>query len=320
MNSGTKKTFKKKFRRGLYRLLTTLNNYDFAKLRPLLLLIIFVFMALALSKLPTTEASGIADTTSALGSTLSTRLRSFQSLETCSEAPVDVVALFLPQNAVSTEDYLAELSDGTMYSFYLTGTELSYLAEGFAATKNQDTLLYLDGLNITYHKNRLPFGKVTSLTLPDGTTPQNNDLYHVISTESIFSLFHYISYRSLGIMEIYPKDETGELLSDYREIMHTADGTVLTVSAALETSVAARTAAAAPSVITMQSGFNLIDLVRSPNKLTLCIMALLLSLCLLIGYMLPRMRRIRIWFRIYCIRRKKRSTHTLYIKKRFRGI
>lgn len=282
-----------------------LNDFDFGRLRPACYLLLIAGILLAWAKLPTKESTNTADAQIAAGATLSAGIRT-----TVSQAinhPVDVVALFLPQEADSKE---------TLYSFYLTGKELSYLAEGAITTVTKENRLYLDGLNFTYHKNRLPFNRVTALTTASGTEIAANTLYHVVSTEDIFALFHYISYRSIGIMNIYPKDATGALLSDYQKVILSEAGAPLTV---YNTALAEHTATAVPSLVTTQRGFNLFNLIKEPNRITLCVIALFIALLALIWYIVPRMNRIRVWFRIYRIRSRKRSTHTLLygLRKRF---
>lgn len=306
MNTGINfKRLKRRFKKKLYHFLVALNDFDFGRLRPACYLLLIAGILLAWAKLPTKESTNTADAQIAAGATLSAGIRT-----TVSQAinhPVDVVALFLPQEADSKE---------TLYSFYLTGKELSYLAEGAITTVTKENSLYLDGLNFTYHKNRLPFNRVTALTTASGTEIAANTLYHVVSTEDIFALFHYISYRSIGIMNIYPKDATGALLSDYQKVILSEAGAPLTV---YNTALAEHTATAVPSLVTTQRGFNLFNLIKEPNRITLCVIALFIALLALIWYIVPRMNRIRVWFRIYRIRSRKRSTHTLLygLRKRF---
>lgn len=314
MNPGTTQPYKLKFKKKLYHFLLDLNDRKFRKYRPLVFLIVLAGIFLVLSKLPTTETIQPDSAETFYGADIAAAIRSTTPQHGTPAA--DIVALFLPNDISSTES--SALSEEALYSFYLTGEELSYLAEG-AVLSSKDTTLYLDGLNYTYHKNRLPFDRITALSTSSGVELLDNALYHVISTEEIFSLLHYISYRSIGIMTIYPKDMTGTPLSDYQKILLTESSEPLTIRASLAlTSSASNTTTAVPSVITVQSGFNIIALLKAPNQITLCILVLLLTLCILLGYILPRLRRIGVWFRIYRIRRKKRSSHTLYhMKKRY---
>ena len=311
MNTGiTYKKLKRRFKKKLYNFLVVLNNVDFGKFRPICYLFLIIGILLALTKLPTPETTGTDSLQATLGSELAAAIRSGTSAQ--NSTPADVIALFLP-NATTTENITASLSGETLYSFYLTGAELSYLAEGAITSNSKDNFIYLDGLNYTYHKNRLPFNRVTELCTASGTEIIVNQLYQVISTEDIFSLFHYISYRSIGIMSIFPKDANGAVLSDYQKVVVTETGAPFTVHHALTYSENTRALiTSTPSLVTIQHGFNLIDLVKEPNKITICFCALLIALLALLWYMVPRMNRIRLWFRIYRIHSKKRSTHTYF--------
>lgn len=318
MNTGTGfKKIKRRFKKKLYHFLVKLNDFNFGRLRPVCYVLLILSILLAWSKLPTKESVGIASRLTVSASELSADIRSVVSMQT--NSPVDVVALFLPQDA--SEDTLASaLSKETLYSFYLTGKELSHLAEGAITTASKENSLHLEGLNFTYHKNRLPFNRVTALSTLNGTEINNTKLYHVVSTEDIFALFHYISYRSIGIMNICPKNAAGTLLSDYKEVVLTETGTPFTIQTALVSCEVSPVAEeTAHSVVTMQSGFNLIELVKKPNTITICAAVLFFTFFALLWYIIPRMKRIRLWFRIYLIRRRKRSTHTLRygLRKRF---
>ncbi|MBP3569092.1 MAG: 5'-nucleotidase C-terminal domain-containing protein [Lachnospiraceae bacterium] len=313
MSTGTTyKRFKRRFKKKLYHFLVALNEVDFSKFRPVCYLVLIVAMLAALAKLPTSETTNTDSQKTVYGTSLSNTIRTAVSAQDNS-TPINIVALFLPAELSEDNTSTTTFDGETLYSFYLTGKELSYLAEGAITTMTKSNTLYLDGLNFTYHKNRLPFNRVTELSTGDGEEITANQLYHIVSTEDIFSLFHYISYRSLGIMDIYPKDVTGAVLSDYQKVLLTETGEPLTIGTAVTfTSRLREHGSNTPSVVTMQSGFNLIDLIKEPNKITICVAALFLAFFALLWYIVPRMNRIRIWFRIYRIRSRKRSTHTLY--------
>jgi len=317
MSTGTTfKRFKRRFKKKLYHFLLALNEMDFGRLRPLCYLLLIAAMLLALAKLPTTETTNSSSALHTQSAGLANAIRTATS--TPEHLPADIVALFLPEETTDT-DLSAFLQNETLYSFYLTGQELVYLAEGSAAYTSEDKQLYLDGLSYTFHKNRLPFNRVTKLSTASGSEIVPGALYHVISTEDIFSLFHYISYRSIGMMRVYPKDITGTLLSDYHEVLLTRTGAPLTIDSVLAQATVLPTPTGSEiSTVTIQSGFNLIDLIREPNKITICVCALFIALIALLWYIVPRINRIRLWFRIYRIRSKKRSSHTLYgARKRF---
>lgn len=302
------KRLKRRWKRKLYRILLAMNNMDFRRLRPVFCLMLIAGVLLIWVKLPTTEYTNADEAGAVSAAELAYGIRTAPSVQDASE--VDVVALFLSGSVTGSGE--------TLYSFYLTGKELSYLAEGAITTTSKEKSLYLDGLNYTYHKNRIPLNRITSLSANNGDKIAEDSLYHVVSTEDIFSLFHYISYRSVGIMKIHPKDATGALLSDYQQVILTKDGTPLTMEPAALYTKKASSAGNARSVVTIQKGFNLIDLIKEPNRITVCIIALFIALIALIWYIVPRMHRIHVWFRIYRIRSKKRSSHTLYgIRRRY---
>lgn len=310
----TYKRFKRRLRKKLYHFLVKVSNIDFDRLRPVFYVTLIAAMLLALTKLPTYETDNLDLLPAMQGAELAAAIRSLSSDNSACSA--DVIALFSSESPADE----ASADDEPLYSFYLTGRELSYLAEGAVTTATRKSSVYLDGLNYTYHKNRLPFNRVTNLALSSGAELADNRLYHIISTEDIFSFFHYISYRSLGIMHINPKDAAGNLLSDYQKVILTGTGTPLTIHAVKETvhTASSATTSAPVSVVIRQHGFNLIDLIKEPNKITLCICALFLALAALLWYMVPRLHRVRIWFRIYRIRSRKRSSRTLYsLKKRY---
>jgi len=314
MNTGINfKRLKRKFKKKLYHFLVALNDFDFGKLRPACYLILIAGILFAWAKLPTKEVTNAASKAVHSGAETSGCIRKTIAEQTGN--PVDVVALFLPKDT-ATQNSSDASSKETLYSFYLTGKELSYLAEGAVTTISKENSLYLDGLNFTYHQNRLPFNRVTALSTASGNEIAENTLYHVVSTEDIFALFHYVSYRSIGIMDIYPKDASGALLSDYQKTILSEAGTPLTVQSALSAPVDANVSI---SVVTMQSGFNLIQLIKEPNRITICVAALFITLLALVWYIVPRMNRIRVWFRIYRIRSKKRSSRALLYgsRKRF---
>ena len=131
MSTGTTfKRLKRRFKKKLYHFLVALNDFDFAKLRPLCYLVLIGGILLAWAKLPTIESYNTTDEKTAVASTLATSLRTAVTEQ--SGQPVDVVALFLPQENINE----------TLYSFDLTGAELSYLAEGAITTVSKENSLY----------------------------------------------------------------------------------------------------------------------------------------------------------------------------------
>ena len=314
------KRLKRRFRKNLYHFLVTLSEFDFKKLRPVCIGLGFTALILVACLLPTTVRNNAASTESAHGSTLATSIRvAANDLSTLQHA-ADVVAVFLPEeNTVSaTGSYSEAFTDKTLYSFFVTGKELYTLAEGIAALKSDTQTLYLDGLNFTYHENRLPFDRVTELSLNTGSSIVADDtLYHVISTEEIFSLFHYIAYRSLGLTQVHPKSAEGTLLADYKEIIRQADAQPLTIASVLNYASVLPADIKIPeaSVITTLGGYNLIELWKSPNKITILMVTLFFTMVVLVWYSIQKLQRVKLWVRIYHIRSKKRGRTVFYSRR-----
>lgn len=316
------KKIKRRVRKCIYNFLLALNAFHFSKLWPVFAGIAFVALFVTACKMPTTEKTNVNSSEVFHGSMVAGDIRTTVAEYSTLEHAADVVAVFLPVGFENlTENELLSYMEGkTLYSFYLSGKELSYLAENTVAIRSETQVLYLDGLSFTYHENRLPFDRVTELTLADGTEPvsDNSTLYHIIATEEIFSLFHYGSYRSLGLMDISPKNRYGIQLSDYQEAVIAKDSTSLTVAsalayAAMHPEFTAVTASA--SVITTLGGFNLIALWSSPNKVTVLMCTLFFAAVILVWFALPRLHRVKLWLKIYVIRSKKRSRPVLYSRR-----
>lgn len=211
--------------------------------------------------------------------------------DSCTGYSADVFALYLPETAVSQE----------LHDIYLTGAELQFFAEGAVSFSAKELPAFLfGGLTYTYYPLRLPLNRITSLCLSDGRAVEPDRLYHVIGSAEMFSLFETISYRSQGLVHIQPK---------------AADGTPLPSSEPLPPlSLHSKKTEAATSSLTASvhriTGFNLIALLRQPNRITLYIAALFVSFCVLLSYSIPRIRRVKVWLRIHAIRLRKRASRT----------
>lgn len=316
------KKIKRRFRKHIYNFLLSLNEFDFSRLWPVFAGIGFVALFVTACMMPTTSREDSASAKAAFGASIAGDIRATAAEYSTLKSTGDVVAVFLPLGfeRLTENELLSYMEGRSLYSFYLTGTELSYLTETVVSVKNETQILYLDGLDFTYHENRLPFDRITELALSDGTAIvyDKSTLYHIIATEEIFSLFHYGAYRSLGMMEINPKNLYGMQLSDYQESVVSRDNTPLTVAsaiayAAMHPEITAYEASA--STVTTLGGFNLIALWSSPNKITILMCVLFFSAVVLIWFALPRLHRVILWLKIYAIRSKKRGRHVLYSRK-----
>ena len=317
------KKIKRRMRKRIYNFLLALNAFDFSKLWPVFAGIAFAVLFITACTLPTTTRDNAQTAVPAHGAALAGDIRTTVSRHSTLEHNADVIAVFLPDGfeTLTENELLAAMEGKTLYSFYLTGKELSYLAESTVSLRDNTQTFYLDGLDFTYHENRLPFDRVTKLALTDGMTITAKDtgLYHIIATDEIFSLFHYGSYRSLGLLDISPKNSAGVQLSDYQEAIVSKNNTPLTVAsaiayAAMHPEFAEETPSA--SVVTTLGGYNLIALWNAPNKVTLLMCALFFFAVVLVWFAVPRLHRVVLWLKIYAIRSKKRGRHVLYPRRR----
>lgn len=317
-NSNTKKQIKRYIRRKLYRFFSALNEIHFSFSRPVILGTAILLLLVICCFLPTTH-SVAPETEGKLAASLSASIRtSIAQSSPADSNSIDVVALFLPKDFSEAEssDYFQQAS---LYSIYLTGTELSYLAESTVSFQNEldTTVLTLDGLQYSYHPLRLPLNRITKLSFSNQSEIDANRLYRVVGTKELFSLFRYLSYRSQGLMKIAPKDSTGALLSDYEIALTTADLQPITLAAisSFTAKMTETTAASTAEIsVTRLGGFNLITLLKHPNQTTLYFVLLSLLFVLLLWFCVPRIKRVRLWIRIHAIRRRKRATHTASLR------
>ncbi|MBE5951769.1 MAG: hypothetical protein E7260_09300 [Lachnospiraceae bacterium] len=320
------KKFKRRIRKRIYHFLLALNEFRFRKLWPVFAGIGFVALLITACLLPTTSKTNTGSPLYEHGAAVAGDIRTTVTGYSTLECAADVVAVFLPTGyeTLSETAFLSAMEGKHLYSFYLTGRELYHLAEHAVALKSDTHSLFLDGLTFTFHENRLPFDRVKELSLANGTSVSSDDsaLYHIVTTEEIFTLFHYGSYRSLGLLDIVPKDRYGIQLSDYQKAVVSKDNAALTVASAI--AYAAMHPSGIPtgrpaSVITTLGGYNLIALWSTPNHVTVLICLMFFTAVVLVWFALPRLHRVVLWIKIYAIRSKKRGRHVLYSKRRFSG-
>lgn len=218
-----------------------------------------------------------------------------------------------------TEDSGELLSDSEMnaplYGFYLTGKEISYLPEYFTSLSKivPGYIPYVGGLSFSYNPMRVPYNRVTdtSLISRDGThSPLVNDvLYYVVSTESAFTLFHYLSGQTFRLMSIVPKDVTGAPLTDStKALLHGSGGSYTLAGLAAEGNLSAALSAIAPTgEIYRCRSLNTSQLFTSLNPAGYFIFGCTLLLIVLAFIIEPYLRRICVLLRLFRIRRKKQG-------------
>lgn len=310
----TKRRFSRRLRKKLIHLLTALNKFNFQKLLPSGIVLCAALALLLLCLLPTSRTDNLGSPEARLGEYLAGCIRSAATTNEPDTTEPDIIALFLSENEVAafSAGNTAAATEAAMqkpfYSIYITGKELYALAESAVSFPSalSGTTVFLSGLNYSYHPLRLPMNRITALSFADGRTAEKESdiLYHVIATEELFSLLDSVAHRSLGIMKISPKDQNGTLLSDCKTALFS-----------LPTELPYQETASAVSVVTKLGGFNLLTLLEQPNWITLYVLLLFIGFAALLGYCIPRIRRVRLWIRIHAIHRRKRG-YTAHRRKK----
>ena len=107
-----------------------------------------------------------------------------------------------------------------LVSVYVTGRELKAIVEADASLSDilDISQMYISGLSYEYNPNRLIFNRVTSvsLQLSDGSLAEIEDeeLYRVIAGKYTVEMLSRLEQFSLGFIDIVPKDENGEAITD----------------------------------------------------------------------------------------------------------
>ena len=275
---------------------------------------LFCLMLLIGCFLPKGEKKPFTAATAALGDELTLALQDTASATRRTDLAADVTLFLLPESENDTD--LAELYASSLYGFYLTGEEIAYLPEYYTSLAEAfpGTEPYIGGLSFTYNPNRLPYNRTTDVTLlsRDGihTRLDKDALYYVIGNESVFGMFRYLSEQTYHLMRIQPKDATGLLLADHSDSLLRGQYGSYTFGdlgsrrvSPTSVTVSTRTA----GEIYLCRSLNTIELLAQPNIASFFILGSILLLFSLTLYVRPNLRRIRIWFRIFLIRRKKRG-------------
>jgi len=266
--------------------------------------------------LPNGKKEQVTTSTASLGDSLTLALQDMANTTKRSDLAADITLFLLPKSEKSAD--LTELSHAPLYGFYLTGEEIAYLPEYYTSLAEAfpDKEPYLGGLSFTYNPNRIPYNRTTDISLlsRDGirTRLEADALYYVIGTESAFGMFRYLYEQTYHLMQIKPKDATGHLLTDYSGQLlrgHHGSYTVydLYTAPASYASGTTDTATRHASEVFLHRSLNTIELFLQPNIASFFIFGCMLLLFALTIYVRPHLRRIRIWFRLFLIRRKKRG-------------
>lgn len=266
--------------------------------------------------LPHGEKTQISSSASVLGDKLTLSLQNASAASRRSDLNADVTLLLLPADGEAAD--LTDLYSAPLYGFYLTGKEISYLPEFYTtlsgAFPGNET--YIGGLSYSYNPKRLSYNRATDVALvsQDGlhTRLKEDSLYYVIGTESVFSMFRYLYEQTYHLMCIQPKDAAGLLVADStKQLLRGQHGSYTLQDICERASVQEASAKSIRSGIVSEvflcHSVNTYELFVQPNAASLFIFGSLFLLFALMVYVRPHLRRIRIWFRIFLIRQKKRG-------------
>lgn len=201
-----------------------------------------------------------------------------------------------------------------LVSVYLTGAELKIAAEIDASvtTLMSAAQLYPSGMKWTYNPNRLILNRVTDVKLvtENGEEEIEDDkLYRVVAGLYSAQMLGAVEAKSYGILSVTPKDANGEVITDFnKHIIHDQNGNEVKEWYALASyidsfeenengvsEIPERYAETEGRKVEEDSK-NLIELLKSPNKIALAVYAiilLLLALVILIVHLIRTMVRRR---------------------------
>ncbi len=308
------KLFRRKLKQRLYRLLVDIHEGEI-RISLFYLVCTAGFLLLCFGCLFRTDFQKETVTTdSVLGSELTHALRHTATNNRRSEPTADVTLFLLPDT--EDGDALSSFLDAPLYGFYLTGKEVSYLPEFYASLSESFVAgtPYIGGLSFSYNPKRLIYNRATDITLltKEGTySPLSEDtLYYVVGTDTVFSMFSYLSERTFHLMDIQPKDASGAPISDYSCGLLRGSGGIRTVSdvygSYLMQTASSGTLQRANEVF-LCSSVNTLALYSELNIAGYFLVGCAVLFVTLAALVRPHLYRTFIWFRIFLFHRKKRS-------------
>lgn len=308
------KLFRRKLKQQLYRLLVDIHEGEI-RISLFYLVCTVFFLFLCIGCLFRTDFQKEAITTdSVLGSELTHALRHTANNSRRGEATADVTLFLLPDT--EDGDALSSFLDAPLYGFYLTGKEVSYLPEFYASLSESFVAgtPYIGGLSFSYNPKRMIYNRATDISLltKEGTyNPLSEDtLYYVVGTDTVFSMFSYLSERTFHLMDIQPKDASGSPISDYSCGLLRGSGGTRTVSDVYgsyllqDASVASAQNASEIFLCSSMNTFALFSELNIAGYFLVGCAALFVTLAAIVR---PHLHRTIIWFRLFLFHQKKRG-------------
>ncbi len=312
------KLFRRKIKQRIYRFLVAVHEGEI-RFSFFYIVCTLFFLFLCVGFFFRTDTSKVNTTTdSVFGSELTHALRHTASNSRRGDVDADITLFLLPDT--EDGDALSSFLDAPLYGFYLTGKEVSYLPEFYASLSESFVAgtPYIGGLSFSYNPKRLIYNRTTEITLltKEGTySPLSEDtLYYVVGTDSVFSMFSYLSERTFHLLTIQPKDADGAPISDYScRLLHGAGGiqTVADIYGSYLQNASSEYCLKNASEITLCDSLNTLVLFSDLNAAGLFLVGCVLLFLALAAFVRPYLRRIIIWFRIFLFHQKKRGKISL---------
>ena len=185
-------------------------------------------------------------------------------------------------------------ADGTpgypLVSVYLTGAELkdAFEVDASVTPLMNAAQLYSSGMTWTYNIHRMIFNKVTECAqiLPDGTTAplEKDKLYRVVTGLYSAQMLGAVNAKSFGLLTVTPKDAQGNEITDFEaHIIHNANGSEVKEWYALASYLDSLEQipgeyAAPQGRKVVYASWNPIELLKSPNWITLLVLLIIVVL------------------------------------------
>ena len=308
------KLFRKKIKQRIYRFLVDIHEGEI-RFSMFYIVCTICFLFLCVGCFFRTDSTKTAITTdSVFGSELTHALRHSAGNSRRTETVADITLFLLPD--MEDDNALSSFLKAPLYGFYLTGKEVSYLPEFYASLSESFVAgtPYIGGLSFSYNPKRLLYNRATDITLltKEGThtTLSEDTLYYVVGTESVFTMFHYLSERTFRLLRIQPKDAAGSPVTDFSgRLLHGANGTQ-TVSDIYSTYLLQNSSE--PTLqnageVFLCSSLNTFSLFSELNVAGYFLVGCVLLFVTLAAIVRPHLQRITIWFRIFLFHQKKRG-------------
>lgn len=192
-----------------------------------------------------------------------------------------------------------------LISAYLTGAELKTATEIDASVSDYMTTarLYTSGIHFSYNPNRLILNKVTDVYLSDANGNrveiEDDKLYHVVADLYTGQMLSAVTDMSYGILSIVPKYADGTPIEDFEDAIIMENGKELKAWDAIARYMVSFEDTDGDGIVNVPARYdllegrkvvedsrNILDLVKSPNKYAIMMIAAVLVVILIVVLMI----------------------------------